>query len=88
MPFGLPLYNISEFTDILVTNLYSPLIIGAQALKEIKRLQKSVELCFRAAPFARLVREIAQDFKTDLRFQSVAIGALQVLNHCDIFFYV
>jgi histone H3 len=28
-------------------------------------------------PFQRLVREIAQDFKTDLRFQSSAIGALQ-----------
>lgn len=27
--------------------------------------------------FQRLVREIAQDFKTDLRFQSSAIGALQ-----------
>ncbi|KAF8566941.1 hypothetical protein P879_04891 [Paragonimus westermani] len=25
----------------------------------------------------RLVREIAQDFKTDLRFQSAAVGALQ-----------
>ncbi|KAH8051178.1 hypothetical protein JL722_10877 [Aureococcus anophagefferens] len=29
------------------------------------------------APFQRLVREIAQDFKTDLRFQSTAILALQ-----------
>jgi histone H3/H4 len=29
------------------------------------------------ARFQRLVREIAQDFKTDLRFQSSAIGALQ-----------
>ena len=28
-------------------------------------------------PFQRLVREIAQDFKTDLRFQSTAIMALQ-----------
>ncbi|CAB3253882.1 unnamed protein product [Arctia plantaginis] len=28
-------------------------------------------------PRERLVREIAQDFKTDLRFQSAAIGALQ-----------
>ena len=28
-------------------------------------------------PFQRLVREIAQDFKTDLRFQSKAILALQ-----------
>jgi hypothetical protein len=31
----------------------------------------------RKLPFQRLVREIAQDFKTDLRFQSAAIGALQ-----------
>ena len=28
-------------------------------------------------PFQRLVREIAQDFKTDLRFQSSAVLALQ-----------
>ncbi|KAL4614905.1 hypothetical protein ACB092_07G086700 [Castanea dentata] len=28
-------------------------------------------------PFQRLVREIAQDFKTDLRFQSSAVAALQ-----------
>jgi histone H3 len=28
-------------------------------------------------PFQRLVREIAQSFKPDLRFQSSAIGALQ-----------
>jgi histone H3 len=28
-------------------------------------------------PFQRLVREIAQDFKTDLRFQSTAVMALQ-----------
>ncbi|KFV13536.1 Histone H3.2 [Tauraco erythrolophus] len=28
-------------------------------------------------PFQRLVREIAQDFKTDLRFQSSAVMALQ-----------
>ena len=31
----------------------------------------------RKLPFQRLVREIAQDFKTDLRFQSSAILALQ-----------
>jgi len=28
-------------------------------------------------PFQRLVREIAQEFKTDLRFQSAAVLALQ-----------
>nr|CAH7734917.1 unnamed protein product [Callosobruchus chinensis] len=40
---------------------------GTVALREISR----------KLPFQRLVREIAQDFKTDLRFQSAAIGALQ-----------
>merc|ERR1712025_1509666 len=38
---------------------------------------KNPELLIRKLPFQRLVREIAQDFKTDLRFQSAAIGALQ-----------
>jgi histone H3/H4 len=33
--------------------------------------------CLLTPRFQRLVREIAQDFKTDLRFQSSAIGALQ-----------
>ncbi|TKR68410.1 hypothetical protein L596_024399 [Steinernema carpocapsae] len=31
----------------------------------------------RKLPFQRLVREITQDFKTDLRFQSFAVLALQ-----------
>uniref|UniRef100_A0ABK0LK65 H3.3 histone A, pseudogene 3 n=1 Tax=Rattus norvegicus TaxID=10116 RepID=A0ABK0LK65_RAT len=39
--------------------------------------EKSTELLIQKLPFQRLVREIAQDFKTDLRFQSAAIGALQ-----------
>ncbi|VEN37491.1 unnamed protein product, partial [Callosobruchus maculatus] len=34
-------------------------------------------LRYRKLPFQRLVREIAQDFKTDLRFQSSAVMALQ-----------
>ena len=51
---------------------------GTVALREIRRYQKSTELLIRKLPFQRLVREIAQDFKTDLRFQSSAIGALQV----------
>ncbi len=44
---------------------------------EIRKYQKSTELLIRKLPFQRLVREIAQDFKTDLRFQSSAILALQ-----------
>ena len=50
---------------------------GTVALREIRRYQKSVELLIRKLPFQRLVREIAQDFKTDLRFQSSAVMALQ-----------
>ncbi|CAN0415576.1 unnamed protein product, partial [Ascophyllum nodosum] len=38
---------------------------------------KSTELLIRKLPFQRLVREIAQDFKSDLRFQGSAVLALQ-----------
>ena len=50
---------------------------GTVALREIRKYQKSTELLIRKIPFQRLVREIAQDFKTDLRFQSSAILAIQ-----------
>jgi histone H3 len=53
---------------------------GTVALREIRKYQKSTELLIRKIPFQRLVREIAQDFKTDdghFRFQSHAILALQ-----------
>ena len=50
---------------------------GAAALREIRHFQKSTALLIRKLPFQRLVREIAQDFKTDLRFQSAAILCLQ-----------
>ncbi|VEN47015.1 unnamed protein product, partial [Callosobruchus maculatus] len=49
---------------------------GTVALREIRH-KKSTELFIRKLPFQRLVREIAQDFKTDLRFQSSAVMALQ-----------
>ena len=39
---------------------------GTVALRVIRKL-----------PFQRLVREIAQDYKTDLRFQTSAVLALQ-----------
>ena len=50
---------------------------GTVALREIRRYQKSTDLLLKKAPFQRLVREVAQDFKTDLRFQSSAVMALQ-----------
>ena len=49
---------------------------GTVAMREIRRYQKSTDLMIRKLPFQRLVREIAQDFKNDLRFQSMAILAL------------
>merc|ERR1712090_99035 len=49
---------------------------GTVALREIRRYQKSTELLIRKLPFQRLVREIAQNFKTVLRFQSSAVIAL------------
>ena len=50
---------------------------GTAALKDICHFQKTTALLIRKLPFQRLVREIAQDFKTDLRFQSAAILCLQ-----------
>jgi histone H3 len=50
---------------------------GTVALREIRKYQKSVELLIRRAPFQRLVKEVAQDFKTDLRFEKDAILAIQ-----------
>ena len=50
---------------------------GTVALREIRRFQKSTELLIRKLPFQRLVREIASEYKNDLRFQSSAILALQ-----------
>ena len=50
---------------------------GTVALREIRRYQKSTDLLIRKLPFQRLVKEIAQSFKIDLRFQSTALLALQ-----------
>ena len=50
---------------------------GTAALKDICHFQKTTALLIRRLPFQRLVREIAQDYKTDLRFQSAVILCLQ-----------
>ena len=50
---------------------------GTVAQREIRRYQKSTELVIHKLHFQRLIKEIAQDFKTDLRFQSGALEALQ-----------
>ena len=50
---------------------------GTVALREIRRYQKSSTMLIRKAPFSRLVREVAQDYKSDVRFQTAAIMCLQ-----------
>jgi histone H3 len=50
---------------------------GQVALREIRKYQRSTDLLIRKMPFQRLVREVAQAQKPDLRFQSTAILALQ-----------
>ena len=50
---------------------------GTAALKDIRHFQASTALLIRKLPFQRVVREIAQDYKTDLRFQSAAVLCLQ-----------
>ena len=42
-------------------------------MREIHKYQKSTELLIRKLPFQRLVREIALDFKTVLKFQPQAV---------------
>jgi hypothetical protein len=48
---------------------------GPVALREIRRYQKGTELLLRKAPFARLVREIACDFKVLQYFAVAAVAA-------------
>lgn len=56
------------------TKRYRP---GTVALREIRKYQKSTELLIRKLPFNRLVREVAEHYKTGLRFHSQAVLALQ-----------
>ncbi|KAK0646053.1 histone-fold-containing protein [Cercophora newfieldiana] len=53
---------------------------GTKALKEIRRYQNNTDLLMAKLPFARLVREIAMQFRPhneEMRWQSQAIQALQ-----------
>lgn len=50
---------------------------GTVALREIRKYQKGTQLLISKLPFHRLVREVAEGFKTDLRFQSHAVLAIQ-----------
>ena len=64
----------ADVNGVKRTHRYRP---GTVALREIRKFQKSTELLIRRLPFQRLVREIAQEFRADLHFQSTALMALQ-----------
>jgi histone H3 len=50
---------------------------GTVALREIRKYQKSTELLIKKLPFQRLVREIAQEYKTEVRWMHGALEAIQ-----------
>jgi len=50
---------------------------GTVAIREIRRYQKSTDLLIRKLPFQRFTKEIAQDFKSDLRYASTSLLGLQ-----------
>ena len=50
---------------------------GTVAIREIRKYQKTTDLLIKKLPFQRVVREIAQDFNSNLRFQASAVVALQ-----------
>ena len=50
---------------------------GTVALREIRRYQKSTNLLLRKLPFQRLVRSVAEEYRSGSRFQSSALSALQ-----------
>ncbi len=46
-------------------------------LREIRRYQKTYDFFVSKLFMRRLMREIAQDFQNDIRFQKIAINVLQ-----------
>jgi histone H3 len=50
---------------------------GTVALREIRKYQRTTDLLIAKKPFERLVREIAQDYKTDMCFTKDSILAIQ-----------
>ena len=57
---------------------------ATNAIREIKKEQKSVNTIIPTAPFQRLVQEVAQNYKTDLRIKSDAYHALQYASEAHL----
>ena len=65
------------FREMVKTKKTARKKTGKRPCKNLIPQAPRKKLLIQKLPFSRLVREIAQDFKIDLRFQSQAIGALQ-----------
>ena len=57
------------------TKYYRP---GTKALSEIRKWQRSTNFLIPKVAFQRFVKEVTCNIKQDLRFQSAAVGVLQV----------
>merc|ERR1719447_668085 len=57
---------------------------GTKALREIRKYQQSTDLLLLKLPFSRVVKEIANKFKPDMRFQASALQALQVATEAHM----
>ena len=60
----------------------------ANAQDKIRKLQKTMDLLTKRAPFTRLVREIIQGHRNDFRVNSITISALQEASEailCHLF---
>lgn len=62
------------FSGIKKPHRYRP---GTVSLREIRKFQKSTDQLLPKMAFRRLTMEITQDYRTDCRYQSAAITALQ-----------
>ena len=71
--------------DILLAGEKTPMRYrpGSLALQEVHYYQERSNLLIRKLPFQRLVTEIAQGFKQDVRFRSASMMALQ--EACEAF---
>lgn len=87
-PFASPLVltrehqltTVSTSTPIRKTTAKRRKPTGSKALQDIRRYQKSTEFLIQRLPFARLVREVLQEYlgpSRQLLWQSTAIQALQ-----------
>ncbi|KAK0536237.1 histone H3.3-like [Tilletia horrida] len=72
--FGRGLVAVKSVGGVKRPCRYAP---GVVALREIRQYQSSTELLMNPTLFQRMVKNIAQGFKPDVRFQSLALRALQ-----------